>query len=124
MGAVLPRQRFTKKHYKDSKILSERQREDLFDKIQTLEQKNQILYGYGTVSSREIDLHGMTKALQFGVLRAVQMILQKLYQAEIIGQLGKSLCSCDAMQGIILQNLFLEQENTLEAMAQISDIFR
>lgn len=124
VGAVLPRQRFTKNHYKDSKILSERQREALFQKIQQTESKNQILYGYGTASSREIDLHGMTKALQFGVLRAVQMILQKVYQAEIIGQLGKSLCSCDAMQGIVLQNLFLEQENTLEAMAQIADIFR
>jgi len=40
----------------------------------------------------------MTKALQFGVLRAVQMILQKLYQKEISKQLGKVLCSCDAMQ--------------------------
>jgi ribonuclease HII len=44
VGAVLPRQRFTKKHYKDSKILSERQREEFFAKIQILEQKKQIIY--------------------------------------------------------------------------------
>ncbi|MDD3263048.1 MAG: ribonuclease HII [Candidatus Absconditabacteria bacterium] len=124
VGAVLPRQRFTKKHYKDSKILSERQREELFAKIQILEQKNQIIYGYGIVSSREIDLHGMTKALQFGVLRAVQMVLQKLYTTEISQQLGKVLCSCDAMQGIKLQNLFLEKENVVEAMPQIADILK
>jgi len=66
----------------------------------------------------------MTKALQFGVLRAVQMVLQKLHQKEISQQLGKVLCSCDAMQGIVLQNLFLEQEKTVEAMSQIADIFR
>ena len=124
VGAVLPRQRFTKKHYKDSKILSERQREEFFAKIQILEQKKQIIYWYGIVSSSEIDLYGMTKALQFGVLRAVQMVLQKLYQKEISKQLGKVLCSCDAMQWIKLQNLFLEQEKTVEAMAQIADIFR
>ena len=124
MGAVFPRQRFTKKDYKDSKVLSEHQREALFEKIHQTEQKNQILYGYGIVSSREIDDHGMTQALHFGVLRAVQMILQKLYQRDISQQLGKTLCSCDAMQGLVLQNLFLEQEKTVEAMAQIADIFR
>jgi ribonuclease HII len=87
VGAVLPRKRFIKKYYKDSKVLTERQRETLFTKIQQTEDKNQILYGCGIVSSQEIDLYGMTKALQFGVLRAVQMILQKLYDTEIVAQL-------------------------------------
>ncbi len=122
--AVLSRQKFTKKYYKDSKILSEKQREELFEKIQILEQKNQIIYGYWIVSSREIDNYGMTQALHVGVLRAVQMILQKTYQREIKQQLWKVLCSCDAMQGLILQNLFLEQEKSVEAMKQISEIFR
>ncbi len=124
VGAVLPRQRFIKKHYKDSKILSERQREELFAKIQSLEQKNQIVFWYWIVSSWEIDLHGMTQALHFGVLRSVQMILQKLHQKEISQQLGKVLCSCDVMQGLVLQNLFLEQEKIVEAMTKIADIFR
>lgn len=124
VGAVLPRQRFIKKHYKDSKILSEHQREELFTKIQILEQKNQIIYWYWTVSPSEIDLHGMTIALQFGVLRAVQEILQKLYKTDISQLLGKTLCSCDVMQWFTLQNLFLEKENIQEVMIEIYQIFR
>ena len=80
VGAVSPRKKFIKKHYKDSKILSERQRENLFNKIQLLEQKNQILYGYWIVSSSEIDDFGMTKAMHVGIIRSVQIILQKIYE--------------------------------------------
>lgn len=124
VGAVLPRQRFTKKYYKDSKVLSERKREELFEKIQKLEQKNQILYGVGIVSHGEIDFYWMTKALQFGVLRAVQEILQKLYKTDINQLLGKTLCSCDVMQWFTLQNLFLEKENIQEAMIEIYQVFK
>lgn len=122
--AILPRKKFIKKYYKDSKILSESQREDLLIKIEQAEQKNQILYWYWIVSSDEIDSYRMTKALQLGVLRAVQMILQKLYQKEISQKLGKAICSCDVMQWLVLQNLFLEQNNLVETMVQISQIFK
>lgn len=124
VGAILPRQRFIKKDYKDSKLLSEKKREELFQKIQILEQKNQILYGVGIVSHQEIDFHGMTKSLQFGVLRAVQEILLKLYTTEISQQLGKMLCSCDVIQGIRLQNFLLEKENVQEVIGEIYQIFK
>jgi len=122
--AVLPRQRFIKKDYKDSKILSKLQRELLFEKINYTEQKNQILYWYWIVSSNEIDINGMTKALQYWVLRATQMVLQKLYDSDISQQIWKTLCSCDVMQWLFLQNLFLEKNNIVEAMLQIYKIFK
>jgi ribonuclease HII len=124
VGAIFPRQRFSKKEYKDSKVLSEHQREMFYKKIAKLEQKNQIFLWYGVVEPGDIDHRGMTKALRYGILRAIQMILEKIYQKEIAGQIKNSLCSCNHLQWFTLSNLFLEKEDTEETMIKILQIFK
>ncbi len=121
---VCPRSRFVKKHYRDSKILSAQTREDLFTKIETLEKKNQIFYSYWIVSSAEIDELRLSKAMQLAILRAIKSLLHKIYKSEIEPKLGSVLCSRDMLQGIKLQNAFVDKENILDSIQEIVLAFK
>lgn len=67
VGIVLPLKKFSKKEFKDSKKLSERQREELFSHIEKLRQDWKVLFSIGSVSNTEIDKLGMTKVLNLAI---------------------------------------------------------
>ena len=75
IGIVLPLKKFNKNKFKDSKKLSEKQREDLFSHIEELQKDWKILFDIASVSNTEIDKLGMTKALNLAIKRGIKKIL-------------------------------------------------
>lgn len=74
IGIVLPLKKFDKTPFKDSKKLSEKQREALFPKIEKLQSDGKILFAIWTVSNTEIDKLWMTKALNLAIKRWISKI--------------------------------------------------
>lgn len=77
IGIVLPLKKFGKSEFKDSKQLSEKQREELFSHIENLQKDCKILFAIASVSNTEIDKLGMTKALNLAIKRGIFEILKK-----------------------------------------------
>ena len=77
IGIVLPLKKFNKSCFEDSKKLSEKQREQLFLKIEKLQQDWKVLFAIGSVTNTEIDKFGMTKALNLAIKRGIFEILKK-----------------------------------------------
>ena len=75
IGIVLPLKKFNKSCFEDSKKLSEKQREQLFLKIEKLQQDWKVLFAIGSVTNTEIDKLGMTKALNLAIKRWLSEIL-------------------------------------------------
>ena len=75
IGIILPLKKFSKNEFKDSKKLSEKQREELFSHIEKLQKDWKILFSIGSVSNTEIDKLGMTKALNLAIKRWLSEIL-------------------------------------------------
>ena len=75
IGIVLPLKKFSKNEFKDSKKLSEKQREELFSHIEKLQKDWKILFAIASVSNSEIDKLGMTKALNLAIKRWLSEIL-------------------------------------------------
>ena len=76
IGVVLPLKKFNKNEFKDSKQLSEKQREELFSHIEKLQKDWKILSAIASVSNTEIDKLGMTKALNLAIRRGIYEILK------------------------------------------------
>ena len=77
IGIVLPLKKFDKTCFKDSKQLSEKQREQLFEKIEKLQKDRKVRCAIWSVSNIEIDKLGMTKALNLAIRRWMFIILKK-----------------------------------------------
>lgn len=77
IGIVLPIKRFDKSYFEDSKKLSEKQREELFSKIEKLQKDGKVNFAIWSVSNIEIDKLGMTKALNLAIRRGIFAILKK-----------------------------------------------
>lgn len=75
IGIVLPLKKFDKTCFKDSKQLSEKQREQLFEKIEKLQKDRKVRCAIWSVSNTEIDKLGMTKALNLAIKRWISEIL-------------------------------------------------
>ena len=78
IGIVLPLKKFDKKPYKDSKKLSEKQREALFPKIEKLQSDWKIIFAIWTVTNTEIDKLWMTKSLNLAIKRGISKILKNI----------------------------------------------
>ena len=75
IGIVLPLKKFSKNEFKDSKKLSEKQREELFSHIEKLQKDWKISFAIASVSNTEIDKLGMTKALNLAIKKWLSEIL-------------------------------------------------
>lgn len=60
---------YKKLNIKDSKKLSEKQREEIFPKIQELVEQGKLVYAVAAISHEEIDSRGMTKSLNQAIKR-------------------------------------------------------
>ena len=77
IGIVFPLKKFNKTVFKDSKKLSEKQREELFSYIENLQKEWTISFAIASVSNTEIDKLGMTKALNLAIKRWLSEIFKK-----------------------------------------------
>lgn len=75
VGIVLSVGKFEKNCFEDSKKLTEKQREKLFEKIEWLQQKWKIKFSIGSVTNAEIDKLWMTKALNLAIKRWMYYLL-------------------------------------------------
>lgn len=96
--------------YKDSKILKESKREELFEKINQWESDKTYFTAIWTSSNKEIDKYGVSRALSLAVSRGVWTLMQKLYTYIIQPQLWTVLCSCDRLDNFALQDLVNKKE--------------
>ena len=80
IGIVLPLKKFDKTCFKDSKQLSEKQREQLFEKIEELQKDGKIRFTIWSVSNTEIDKLGMTKALNLAIRRGINQLFVILFK--------------------------------------------
>ena len=74
VGLVLPLKRFSTKDFKDSKQLSEKRREELYEKILNLKDEGKIEFVSGNVSAKYIDKHGLTKAINHAIRRGITVL--------------------------------------------------
>ena len=77
IGIVLSLKKFDKTCFKDSKQLSEKHREQLFEKIEKLQKDWKVRCAIWSVSNTEIDKLGMTKALNLAIKRWLSEIFKK-----------------------------------------------
>lgn len=76
IGIVLPLKKFDKTPFKDSKKLSEKQREALFPKIEKLQTDWKIIFAIASVNNTEIDKLWMTKSLNLAIKRGIKQIFK------------------------------------------------
>ncbi len=74
VGLVIPLKRFSTKEFKDSKVLSEKRREELYGKILILAEKWKILFVSGNVTNTVIDKKWLTKSLNFAIRKGITRI--------------------------------------------------
>lgn len=93
IGIVLPIKKFDKSCFEDSKKLSEKQREELFSKIEKLWKDGKIWFAIWSVTNTEIDKLGMTKALNLAIRRWIKKILFKTPLSDRRGVGGEVVCT-------------------------------
>ena len=76
IGIVVPLKNFDKTPFKDSKKLSEKQREALFPKIEKLQTDWKIIFAIASVNNTEIDKLWMTKSLNLAIKRGIKQIFK------------------------------------------------
>lgn len=76
VGLVLVLKKFKKSEFKDSKILTENQREKSLVQIQKLQIQNKCLFSTGIVSNKEIDKYGISNSLALAIARWLKTLLK------------------------------------------------
>lgn len=115
VGVILPLKKFTKKYFKDSKKLTKKQRDKLFTKINTLQQKLSIEYSVWIVNNHEIDKLWLTKATNLATLRWIFQILKNYYNIHLKQSLWKWLCSCDIINMYSIDNILTKRPNDISS---------
>ncbi|MDR0859943.1 MAG: hypothetical protein LBO09_02975 [Candidatus Peribacteria bacterium] len=78
VGLILPLKKLSAKEvsrFRDSKKLSERQREECFTAIQQLQEKGKLIAFSAFATVQEIDKYGMTNAEHMAIVRGLRIIL-------------------------------------------------
>ena len=112
---ILPLKKFTKKKFKDSKKLTQKQREKLFADINTLQQKLSIEYSVWTVDNYEIDSLWLTKATNLATQRWIFKILKNYYNIHLKQSLWNWLCSCDIINMYSIDNILTKRVNDISS---------
>lgn len=103
VGLLAPIKRFKKSLYKDSKSITEKQRNDLFWKITILKTENKCLYAIWIVDNQEIDKYWITSSLMLAICRGLKKLLKE-YLSNKTDDIN-TICSCDTMDKITLDSL-------------------
>lgn len=112
VGLVLVFKKFKKSEFKDSKILTEKQREESLSHIQKLQDQNKCLFVTWIATNKEIDKFWISNSLALAIARWLKDLLKIYYQKYILNT--TTLCSCDMMDKIILDNFLNAKELKIE----------
>lgn len=96
--------------FMDSKILSEKRREELYDKAYTLQEKWKILIWHGFSSNTEIDTHWIIPALHLASTRAIFALLKQFFKKYRAPALESSSSPIDQKALIQLTKLFRKRK--------------
>jgi ribonuclease HII len=81
VGLILPLKKLTTKEvslFRDSKKLSEKQREECFHQIKQLEKKGKLIAVSAFATVKEIDTYGMTNAEHIAIIRGLRDIANNI----------------------------------------------
>jgi len=110
--------------FRDSKILSESQREQGLEKIKELKSEWKIFYSYGVSDHKEIDTFGMTRAQNLSIARWLFQILKDFYFDYLKNSLQKSMCWCDKITEITIENIFCQKKIWYEDVKKMIEIIQ
>ena len=96
--------------FRDSKQISEKKREECLEKIRELRSEKKIFCSYGISDHKEIDKYGMTRAQNLSITRWVWNLLKDFYFDYVKDWFQKSMCWCDKITQITIENLFNQKE--------------
>lgn len=125
---IIPLKRFIKKDFKDSKKLTAKNREKLFQDIEKLEKKGSIIYSIWIVNNKEIDQFWITKSINLAIKRWLFDIFKKYYKNYLKKSLSKWLCSCDIINKFSIENLIQDNfssnnlKNLIQTISQTNPI--
>ncbi|MFZ2150475.1 MAG: ribonuclease HII [Candidatus Absconditicoccaceae bacterium] len=77
VGLVIPLKKFSIKGFKDSKKLSEKQRDECFRQIKKLQSDGKIFFATGSVSHTKIDKYGLTKSINIAIKSGLKKIMKQ-----------------------------------------------
>lgn len=112
VGLVLVLWKFKKSDFKDSKILTEKQREESLSQIQKLHIQNKCLFTIWIATNKEIDKYWISNSLALAIARWLKELLKTYYQTYIMN--ATTLCSCDVIDKMILDNFLNAKELKIE----------
>ena len=117
---LVPRKAARKKIFKDSKKLSESQRETAFQEIKILSGKKHIIYSLWSVTNKEIDKRGVTKSINMAIQRALKDIVSKINAPYILVIDGNTDFKLSHDLGIETQTIIKGDDKVIEiSMASI-----
>lgn len=74
---IIPLKKFDDSIFQDSKKLTEKKREEIYEKTQQLEKEKKLLYASWSSSNKEIDKYGIIKSINISIKRAFLDIIEK-----------------------------------------------
>jgi len=79
VGIILPLQNFSLEWFTDSKVLSAKKRDELYKTICEFEKQGLLIKSSWRATHKEIDKHGIIRALRRATIRAIYSTLQQRY---------------------------------------------
>ena len=112
VGLTLPLGSFDTSVFDDSKKLSEKKREKLFEYIQQLEKEEKMLHSFGFATNIEIDNLWIVQAINIAVKRWMIVLIKKFIdsQKKNINWNGDKLLNIEKLNSLILP-IFQDIEN-------------
>ena len=112
VGLTLPLGSFDTSVFDDSKKLSEKKRDKLFEYIQQLEKEEKMFYAFGFATNTEIDKFWIVKAINIAVKRWIIVLIKKFidYQKKNIWNSWDKLLNIEKLNSLILP-IFDDIEN-------------
>ncbi len=102
--------KFDRSQFKDSKQLSESQREGLYKNIQSLEKSSDLIYAWWRATNVQIDHHGIIHALHDATCMAIFGVLKKFFISQRRAELSNSTYGIDQLAIISLTKAFRKRK--------------
>ncbi len=108
--------------FKDSKVLSERQREILFEEIKNLEKKGKILYSIWIAEVWEIDNFWVTKSINLAIARALFELFNKFYNKVLKKSLEESQFWRDLVKIFDIEKILAKERISYEDIKKLKNL--
>lgn len=125
VGAIMQIWNIEKKilqQFKDSKTLTENQRENLFKQIQKLEKENKLIYSIWAASEKEIDEFWITKSINLAISRAIFELLKNFYNKILKNDLEQSNFGKDLVKKLEIEKILNKNEIYYQDIINLKNI--